>query len=332
MPKATYQKRGSSTVDMDGLFASTLDYRKDDIVDQIFVKKPALAYMLERKQTQCINDAEQFLIPMEHERNPNGGMIDEEEGISMDDFDPDTMAIYSAKTAAYGVRFGRKQKRVNAGKSKIYSLIDHKIKNTQKSLRDTLSSQLWTGSGTGKQANGLTRLIPATAKASQSVSIGGLSPSTYAWWRTQATNMANMAAATYLEEEMLSMYNIIEDETGAPDVIFCDRATQEIYENNAKEFVRVDARKIANVTFTMTHYKDMPIIRDKEAPVGELRMITNDQISFEVDPDYWFEWTGWKEIPNLPFTTVKQVVCVFQMCRSAARGLGCIYNISVDGS
>ena len=141
--------------------------------------------------------------------------------------------------------------------------------------------------------------------------------------------MSGLPASQKLEENMLTMWNTIVDETGEPDVIFTDRVTEEIYENNGKDFLRSQPRTINNNTFTLNQYKTAMIIHDKEAPVKQMRFVTNDQFHFAVDPSNYFYWTGWKELPNVIKTKVQQLGVDYNFCRSEARGLGCIYNIAV---
>jgi len=333
MAKATYYKKGNIAY-LDMLFMSSWDQRWKSIEDQIFHKHPTLAWMLERKNTNMLGEGgEQFIAPLLVEENPNGGWINEEEGVSMDDFDPDAGATYWAKTLAYGTRWPRYQQRVNRGSNKKYSIIEHKEEVTIKSVKNLLAQAVYSGSGgASKQPEGLSRLIPPTVPASQSVSIGGLSPSTNAWWRTQGTDMSGSPATTNLESEMIDMHDTIELETGTPNVIFTHKDVKQIYEKNAMSFLTVDAKtKVGDATFEMVKFKSLPIIFDKFAPSGELRMVTNAGILWCVDPEFYMKWTDSKEAVNLPITKFRQLVTVCAMARIAARSHGCIFNISANG-
>ena len=75
-------------------------------------------------------------------------------------------------------------------------------------------------------------------------------------------------------------------------------------------------------------YKRKPIFISEYAPVGEWRLVDSRNIKFCVDTMYWFHWTDWKEVVNIPITKHKQLVCCFQMSRTQARHLACIYNIA----
>ncbi len=328
--KATYQKPYGSPV-FDQVFLSTWDKMRDTLIDQYFRKFPALVWMMDRKDTDLIGDGgEQFIVPMEVGENPTVGAIDYDEGISMDDYDPFMAGRYDARLVGGGVANPMELQVVNKGSGKNFSIYQKKTENTVKTIRKALSFQLWSGNGTKPNALGLPTLIPATAKTAQTTTIGGIDQSTYTWFRTQAINMANMGAANDLESQMLNMYNTIVAEAGAPDVIFTDQTDIEIYETNARDFFVVDSKvKVADVTFELCKYKNMPMIWDVDAPAGELRMITSENFKFLADPAFWFRWTAEKELPDVPFKTVKQCVVRYNFARLTGRDHGCIYNIAV---
>jgi len=326
MAKATYTKRGG-TVEMNQLFATTLDKVQDYVEEQIFKDRPALAVCMENKDEKMFAGSEQARGSIITGKNPNGGWINENDGLSMDDYDPFEQYLYYPKHAGYGVRWSKEQQRVNRGSGKIMSLIDEKIENTVESLRDTINEGLW-GSGGGDQMNGLQNMIPATVPASQTTSFGGINPSTTSEWRTKAINMTGLSSISDLEDNMLQMWNDIYVDKGKVDYIFTDQTTHQTYEKNARDFIYTSEVKIADTNFELCQYKRKPLIFDNEAPSGEMRFIDRRHFKMAIDPEYWFAWTDWKEAVNLPFTKFKQVLCDLNLCTNARRRLGCIFNIS----
>jgi hypothetical protein len=327
MGTASYTVKGD-TPTMDQLFISNFQQREKEVIDQIFLHRPALAKLLEWKDTKMLGaGGEQFEIPVQTGTNPNGGMIDPDTGLSLDDYDPLDMLLYDPKYAAYNLRWGLNQKAVNKGKNVVFKLIDQKIQNTIETLRDTLNDQLWNGSGSGLNTYGLSTLVPATAKASQSTAIGGKNPSSNAWWRSQYKNATGLSSATYFNDIIEEVYNNIEANGGMPDCAFCDERTLRYFTNYTLDALRLKPTKIGNKSFDLYQYRNMPIIFDINAPEGEMRLIGKDAIKFCVDPDYWMSWTGWKELPDVPFASVRQIVCRFAIARCSARTVACIDNI-----
>jgi hypothetical protein len=329
MATQTYTIQGV-TAEAEQIFISTLNKRVKDgyVNDQIFYGHPAMAWLYGRKNTALLVGGKQFELAVSVLENPTAQMINYNQGLSMDDFDPYKMAAYWPVLAAAAVSWPLDVQAMNRGDGRLFSIIDNKIEITIETLRNTISQQLWNGTGTGVQANSIQTLIPATAKASQSTSVGGLSPSTYAWWRTQATTMSGLDATAELEAKMLNMRNTIEAQGGKVDIILTDQGTAETYEKNQLNFLVAQNVKIGDANFNTITYKGTPITFDIDAPAGELRMIDNRAITFCVDPQFDFAWTDMKEIPNVPFFKTKQVVERFQLARKSARWLGCIYSIT----
>lgn len=252
----------------------------------------------------------------------------------MDDFDPLSAAIYKPKNIAANVRWGRNEQRVNRGSSRIHSLINIKKKNTEKTIRRKLSLGVCTGAGGNtKEMDGIQRLIQAAAPADQTLVVGNVDPSVIPDWRTFGRSMSGVVAGSKLEEYMLVEYNKIEDEVGAPSVIWTDRTTQEIYENNQRDFLTSNGKvKIGDFTFELCQFKEMPILRDKDLPAGEMRFIHNEYLYFCVDSMFDFFWTPWKEQVNVPVTKHQQILTVCNLARSAGRCFSCLFSISETGA
>lgn len=331
MAKATYLKRGA-TPTMGETFLAVWDKMLNETLDQFFRDYPWLAWLKERMDTKYAAGAEQIQMRALTGENPNGGWLDWEEPVAMDDFDPFDGLIYYWKLLGYGTRHSFYQKRTIRGDTKQFNSHEEKREATLSTIQKQLSLGSHRGSGgTGKQMDGLTRLIPATASAAQTVVIGNQSPATKAWWRTQYVNMTGFAAASHLENKMLELWDLIRVPGGMVDVIVCDIATRQIYEKNQVDFITTHETKIADNNYELCQYKRKPIIDDADAEPQELRMIDNRAIKFCCDPEYYFKWTGEKPIPDVMFSTVNQIAVVCNMVRKSARWLGCLDNITEEG-
>jgi len=333
MAKSTYVRSGSGTIPVDELFVSTMIKRKNTIVDLVFKEKILLAKFLARKNTGLLSDGgDQFFIPMEVDVNPHGGWISETGGVSMNNFDPLAGATYLPKNIAYNVVFPRKDQRVNKGSSRLHSIIKIKEDNTVKSMRKDLEEAIVVGTGgTTLLPDGLTRLIPATARASQTTVIGNIDPAVFSWWRTQYISMTGRPALQFLPDDMLTMQNTIELEDGKVDWWFTTQTIAEMYEKNQLDFLTRSETKVGDNNYMTIKYKGADIIMSKLAPSGEMRAIDDRAIDLCVDSDNWFDWTDWKEQVNVPKTKHKQILSVCATARNSAENLGCIDNISLTG-
>lgn len=322
-----YTDRGNTPY-LEQMFVTTLDRYHNKIEDMIHYEYPELALCKEVKDTKWCDGGRQFVLPVVVSENPNGGQIYEEEGLPMEDFDPNDGLIYQISHAGYGVRWNKQQQRMNRGSSKRFSVIEQKIEQTKNSLQTTLRNQFWNGTGTGKDANGMAILIPAATKANQTTAVGGKTPSTTSWWQTWGTDMTGYSSLQYLEDYLINMWNSITAEGGTPNVNLTDQTTYETYEKNAMDTIVTAPSKFADATFELPQFKRKPIIFSKDAPAGQWRMFDKRAFKYIVDPDYDIAWTGWKEITNVAFTKVQQVIIDYNFARIQARWMGCIFDIA----
>lgn len=332
MAKSNYTVRGQTPV-ADQLFVSTLNKRQKEIIDETFQDDEILSYMAERMDSDKMGDGgQQFEIPITYGENPSGGMVDLNEGLPLDDWDPLEMLYFEAKYAAYNVRWDAAIQRMNTRSMKLFSLIDMKIKMTVKTMRETFKEQFFRGTGVGKSANGLGILIPAQLPANQSTSVGGRVPNADGneWHRTWGYDMTDLSSATQLEDYLMQAHRQIGLYGGKTDAHFTHPDVLNVYERNQMDFLTTQSTKIGDNNYEMVKYKGKPIFISLDAAENEWRLVDNDSIKFCKDPMFWYHWTGWKEIHNVPILKDKQVVCAFQFARVLARHLACIFNITIE--
>ncbi len=330
MPKATYKVKNEDAI-MNQLFVTTTDKRGPVLIDLWSRDHPDAAWMMSRKEDTYMASGQQFLLPLETGQNPNGGAIGPREGVSLEDYDPLDMARYWPKYYAWNVMRDWEQMAANKGTEAKINLMAAKIDNTVNTALLVFAQHLWTGSGgTSKEMDGLQRLIPATAKASQTTEIGGITPSaTNDWWRTHFISMTGKSAAGKLEENMLVLWTDIQDDGGTVNIIFTDKRTHNTYEINKENLLVIDSKvTIGDATFELIKYKGIGMIHSVNAPIGEMRFIEDKAVKFCVDPAYWMKWTPWKQPIDLPVGDVKQFYSRCQMARMNAWHLGCIGNIA----
>ncbi len=331
MAKQAYTSRGAAPLD-DQRFIATMSLRKKEVLDMIFYKDILLNWIIERKDETLFGNGEQFECPLTSEENPNGGMADFDTGVDMADFDPYNLAKYFPKLAVYNLVTSFRQRQSNRGSGKITDIYDDKEKITVESMKRTFISQFWSGSGTGIQANGINLLIPATAKSSQTVAVGEITPSAAKyWWRSQSTDMSGQAAASELEANMSNMQRTIVDQGGRVNIWGTDQTVVEIYERNQLEFIMDTKVTVGDNNYTQIAFKGAPIVHSVDARSGELRAIDDRAIKMAVDPMWWLSWTEQKSIPNVPIKTMAQYLAIFNFCRVQPRWTGCIFNISQNG-
>ena len=303
----------SITYVQNSLFAAQVDARKEDIADAFFEGTPLFAWAKTVRDDQ--SEGERCFLPVEYDENSTVSMIGKGGTVSLADSDPFSNAYYSKKTMAGNVTLFRNDATANRGEGMIFKLIDKKIDNLVKSMKTEFETQLVATSLTAGNINPLSTLVESTAEASQATTVGGISRSTYDWWRNSSESMTGQATDTYIQEYFQRGYDQVERiGFGPPDAILCDNQTHMDYENYAlldKQFIDT---MIGDVSFKLMHYKGVPVIKvPKMSNARRAYFLTSSTIALFVTPDMWFEWTDWKEPDNQPHDKVRQVVCECQL-------------------
>ncbi len=303
----------SITYVQNSLFAAQIDARQGEIADNFFKGTPLFAWVKTIRDDQ--SEGERFFLPIEDDENSTVSMIGKGGTVSLADADPFSNVYYDKKTMAGNVTSFRTEALQNRGEGMVFKLIDKKIKNLVKTKKEQFEVQLAATSLTAGNINPLSTLVESTAEASQTTVVGGRSRATYSTWRNSSRNMTGRATDTFIQEDFQDGVNEVEKEgQGSPDIILADNQTVLDYENYAlldKQFVNT---MIGDVSFTLLHYKGIPIIKvPKMSNARRAYFLTSSTIAFFVTPDMWFNWTDWKEPDNQPFDKVRQCVSECQL-------------------
>lgn len=308
---------GTYSYTLNSLFAAQLDARTSEIQDAIFKANPVMAWIDSIKKPQ--SGGENFWLPVEYDRNTTVSMIGKGGTVSLSDADPFTMAYYTKKTMAGNVTSFRTDASINQGKGKSFDLIDGKIKNLTKTMREEFENQLTANSLSAGNINPLSTIIESTAEASQTTTVGGISRTTYSWFRNSSYDMGGRSTDTYIAIDFQNGWSeVYKEGQGGPDIIIADLQTMLDYENYCLDQKQFIDTKLGDYSFTALAYKGIPIIpatHTNMTTAGDRRayFITSGTIKFLYTPELWFAWTDWKEPDSQPFDKVKQCVCECQL-------------------
>jgi hypothetical protein len=173
--------------------------------------------------------------------------------ISLADTDPLTDSIWNWRNIAGNITRMFTDDMANSGVHKKVDLMNAKIENLRLSLIDVLETQLFTAQS-GQTMSGLPDIVEANLPASQSKTPGGLSKSTYPWWRNQYF-VSTGSAAAYLKSDMRTMYNNCSVGNDHPNLLLTEQTVFEFYEAEAEDIQRINDSSDAFLGFQAFKYK-----------------------------------------------------------------------------
>lgn len=237
----------SETRTFDQILATTYDYYRDTLVDNIF-KMSALYYKLYKGgKIEYQDGGASMIFPLMYGKNETVAWYDDDEAIDTTVQEGISVAKMPFCQLAASIAFTRKQRRMNSGKHQIINLITAKIRQAEMSLFEEFNSQLY---GTGRYAD--TSTVIAASKAicglgsivsetPNTYDVGGIDTSVYTWWQNKVigdggTPFTWMDDADFPEaatgpDAMKKLYAYCSRGTGGPpDFIFGSLAGYQGYE------------------------------------------------------------------------------------------------------
>jgi len=191
-----------------------------------------------------------------------------------------TAAEYNYKQLAGNVVITGLEEIQNSGKEAVHNLLKARIRNLEKSLKNTLATALYAdGTGTSsKEIGGLALLVADT----NTNTVGGISGSTYDWWRNYVYDFSTAsvtASATTIQHAMNTAWINVIRGTDKPDIITADSTYWLYYLESLQPNQRFTDDKNAGAGFTNVVYMtNVPVVYDDQCTATHMFFLNTDFI------------------------------------------------------
>jgi len=275
----------SDTRVYDSLLTTTLDNYRKKMYDNIFDSYPLLSWLngklgiamrgstVKRVLTSGVRIAEHLLYGKSTAVKAYSGA----EVLDTTLQEGHTMAFFNWKQYSAPVGITGLEKRSNSGEAELIALLEAKAHQAEMSLRDTLSVDAFSdGTANGsKVLGGLQAIVSATA------TIGGLSPTTFAWWQSTVTSSVGSFASNG-RSKMVTTFNTLSYGNDKPDFIITDQNVFEYYETATQGIERITNTKVGDIGFQNLTFKNVPVLFDRDCPSGYMYFLNSKYINFVV--------------------------------------------------
>jgi len=266
----------SRTINYDALLTSTLDNYRDQLVDNIFASSVFLSAIKSAGGFQTKDGGDKIREQLMYGRTP----VASYSGYDVLDTTPSdgmTAAFFDWKQLSTPIAISRIEERKNSGASKIFDLLQAKIKQAEMSLTEevnyqllgkTVSSAVFVAGNGEKDLDPLALLIPKDPTTA--ISIGGLSQSTNAWWRPRYKDGVADSVNTWVELQaaLRKVYNQCSRGAGGlPNMILCDPTGYETFEASLADKTRYTQQSSGSLAFDNIMFKKgCPMYWDEMVP------------------------------------------------------------------
>lgn len=273
--------------------SSTLENMLPTVYDQITRDVPLLKVLHYADRKKFYGGGEAIFVRVKHVANTTAKSYSGYDKLDVTPVQTMTAAMFRWKAASVSVALSGDEMDAVQGEEAVGNLMEERVEGSRADLASELSRQFNSdGTGnSGKDFDGLQRLLPVNVSGSGALSVGNISPITEAWWRSGSFQFGNLAGATSatgitvnfrfsntnaspsLVTAMIRTYNQLSFGGTRPDFIISDINSHGFYherESVLKRFTMEDT-KLVDAGFGRLNFLGAPILFDRDLNVPEFQ-------------------------------------------------------------
>ncbi len=249
------------------------------LTDNIFRQVPLLNRL--KKKESPIDGGTKVLVPLEYATNSSGGAYSGADTLTNTDVDVITSAEFDWKQYYQAITIKRDDELKNSGDAAILKFVSSKMKNAERSLRDTMATAAWGSGSNAKDILGLRTFLSA------SNTYGGISQSTYSWWQAQDDTASTTLSFAVLQ----GLWGSASIDSDTPTVSLTTQTLYDKYYLMLQPQQRFADTESAKGGFTSLMFNGKPVIVDSKAPSGYWVMLNEEYLHWlpHKDENFRFE-------------------------------------------
>lgn len=305
------------------------NYVSNKAVDQLFPEFWVLKYFTEKNGgLKTIDGGRTINTQVSYAVNPNFASITQNQTVPTSRVDFIDEAEYDWTIHAGSVVWDEMELFKASGQGAKLDLLAAKVENAVMSHKQDISTALMAATS-GNNVSGIQTLIPNT---STSGSPGGISKSTYSWWRSYSVSGASSSTPfDNLRARMRTAFNTasVGFSGNHPKVIATTQTVFEGYEGLLTPNERFNDKSSGDGGFrnTTLKFKGVDIGYDTGIQSGAMYFLNPDGIKLAVGKGHWMKMS--QEIESInQFTKVKKIHSFLQLYLTQPRLLAVVHSIS----
>jgi hypothetical protein len=268
------------------IVTTTLQGYSGEIADNV-TNHNALLRQIDRKGNKKTATGRSIVQELEYAMNSTVTWYSGAETLDISPTETFTAAEFVYKQLAGNVTITGLEEIQNSGKEAVHNLLKSRIRNLEKSLKNTMGTALYSlgTENSGKILGGL-RFLVADAASINGVTgtVGGIASGTYSWWRNYVYNHSNQgagatASTSTIQHGMNTAWINTVRGSDKPDIITADSVMYLYYLESLTPNQRFMDDKGAGVGFTnLVYQSNVPVIFDDQCPASHMYMLNSDYL------------------------------------------------------
>jgi len=270
------------------IVTSTLAHRSGEIADNVSVNVALLDRLKKKGNITLIPGGRTIVQELEYAENSTFMRYSGYEQLNIAASDVFSAAEFNWKQAATAVTMSGLEGLQNTGSDRVFALLKNRIKNAERTMANNIGADVYsTGTASDSKQIGGLQLIVADDPTSGTV--GGISRSTYSFWRNKIFDISSAggsgtASSSTIQGHMFSLYSQLTRNNDAPDLMVADNVYYGAYLASLQTIQRITDDKMASAGFISLKYMKSDVVLDGGAggncPASHMYMLNTNYLHF----------------------------------------------------
>jgi len=278
-----------ATINIGEIVTTTLRNRSKQLSDNVLNHNSLFMVLNQKGNVRDADGGREIVEELEYAENGTAGWYTGYEVLDITPQEVFDAATYDWKQLAGNVSISGLEEMKNSGKNRIIPLLQKRITNLEKTLKNRVGTAVYSNGTTDPKAIGGLQLLVADDPTAAST-IGGIAQATYTFWRNQYSAAAATSSGN-IQARMNLMWLACVRGVDKPDVIPADSVMYTHYENALTQYQRFSGSEngaLAKGGFSSLMYKTAEVVYDDQAPASHMYMLNTDYIYLRPHSDRKF--------------------------------------------
>lgn len=265
------------------LVTSTFRKVRKDVKDNLSNRNALLKHIYKRGNYRTEDGGLTIVCPLDYAANSTYQRYSDWDLLNISASDVISAAEYQWRQIAINIVASGREKRINSGESKIFSLAKSKMKNAIRTFNNSFSSDLYSAGSAANQINGLQALVSDLGTGT----VGGIDSSAFTFWKNTIFDCSDnsvTASATTIENSMLlpTWLSIDRGPDDCPDLIVMDNIYYQYFEASQTSIKRYMDASNADAGLVSLKYKGADVYYDGNSGIPSSRAYLLNTNYFEL--------------------------------------------------
>lgn len=266
------------------IVTTTLRNRSKTLSDNV-MNHNALLMRINERGNKMPASGRDIIQELEYAENGTVAMYSNYDVIDTTPQDVLTSAVFDWRQLAGTVTISGLEEVQNSGSERVIDLLEARINVLEKSMMNTLASQLYSA---GTAATDLDGLQLAVADDPTTGTYGGINRANYSFWRNQKYDFSVegvTASSSTIQTAMNTLYLDCVRNSDAPDMVVAGNTYFTYYWESLQSIQRIGTDKSADAGFMALKYLGSDVFYDSNCAATRMYFLNTDYLKLRYHPD-----------------------------------------------